>query len=92
MMDSTQYEKKRKQRRNRLYTILASIMMLFNVILFIFEGNIFRGLLSFVIFIIVLYYHSKEKMWAMFFIRMIVFIHLILLMIIIVVSLIELVM
>ncbi|MGE7954885.1 hypothetical protein [Lysinibacillus xylanilyticus] len=88
----TQYEQKRKQRKNRVYTILASIMMLFNVILFIFEGNIFRGLLSLVIFLIALYYHSKEKVWAMFFIKMIVFIHLILLMIIIIVSLVELVM
>ena len=88
----TQYKKKRKQSRNRVYIILASIVMLFNVILFIFEGNIFRGLLSFVIFVSALYYHSKEKMWAMFFIRMIVFIHLILLIIIIIVSLEELVM
>lgn len=66
-------------------------MMLFNVSFFIFEGNILRGLLSFFIFVIALYYHSKEKMWAMFFIKMIVFIHLILLMIIVIVSLVELV-
>ena len=83
----TQYEKKRKQRSNRVYTILASIMMLFNVILFIYEGNIFRGLFSLFIFVIALYYYSKEKIWAMFFIKMIVFIHLILLMIIIIVEL-----
>lgn len=88
----TQYEEKRKQRRNRVYTILASIMILFNVILFYFEGNIFRGLLSLFIFVIALYYHSKEKIWAMFFIKMIVCIHLILLMIIIIISLVELVM
>lgn len=87
----TQYEKKRKYRRSRVYTILACIMMLFNVSLFIFEGNILRGLLSFLIFVIALYYHSKEKMWAMFFIKMIVFIHLILLMVIVIVSLVELV-
>ena len=88
-MHSTQYEKKRKQRRNRLYTILASIMMLFNVILFIVEGSIFSGLFSFVLFVIALYYHSKEKIWATFYIKMIVFMHLTLLLVMIVVSLIE---
>ena len=88
-MYSMQYEKKRKQSRNRLYTILASIMMLFNVMLFIFEGSIFSGLFSFVLFAIALYYHSKEKMWATFYIKMIVFMHLTLLLIMIVVSLIE---
>lgn len=87
----TQYEKKRKYRRSRVYTTLACIMMLFNVSFFIFEGNIFRGLLSFFIFVVALYYHSKEKMWATFFIKMIVFIHLILLMVIVIVSLVKLV-
>ena len=87
----TQYEIKRKQKRDRIYSILASFLMLINVSLFIFEGNVYRGIFSLVLFLIVLYFNSIERIWAMFVIRIIVFIHLILLIVIIIVTLLDLV-
>ena len=87
----TPYEKKRQQKRDRIYSILASFMMLINVSLFIFEGNVYQGIFSLVLFLIVLYFNSKERIWAKFIIRIIVFLHLILLIVIIIVALLDLV-
>lgn len=74
-----QHEVKRKEKIYRIYVILFIISVLINVVLFFVEGRILRGIVSLLVFSIVLHYGLRKKVWAGLIVKCMVWIQLVLL-------------
>ena len=74
-----QHEVKRKEKIYKAYVILFIISVLINVVLFFVDGSILRGIVSLLVFSIVLYYGLRKKVWAELIVKCIVWMHLVLL-------------
>ncbi|CAK6478375.1 hypothetical protein BFRIG_04730 [Peribacillus frigoritolerans] len=74
-----QHEVKRKEKIYMAYVILFIISVLINVVLFFVDGSILRGIISLLVFSIVLYYGLRKKVWAELIVKCIVWMHLVLL-------------
>ena len=70
------------QRKEKIYVTLFILSVLINVVLFFIDGSILRGIVSLLVFTIVLYYGLRKKVWAALIIKYMVWIHIVLLFII----------
>lgn len=70
------------QRKEKIYVILFVLSVLINVVLFFVDGSILRGIISLLVFTIVLHYGLRKKVWAALIIKYMVWIHIVLLFII----------
>lgn len=76
-----QHEVQRKEKIYKVYVILYVISGLINVALFFVDGSIFRGIVSLLLFFIVLHYGLRKKVWAELIVKCMVWIHIVLLLI-----------
>ncbi|WP_409304957.1 hypothetical protein [Peribacillus sp. SCS-155] len=80
-----QFEKEaqRKEKTYKIYVVLFVISALINVILMFTNDSILRGVVSLLLFSIILYHGLKKKDWAELIVKFVVWIHIFLLLIII---------
>ncbi len=74
-----QHEVQRKEKIYKVYVILFIISVLINVVLFFVDGSILRGIVSLLVFSIVLHYGLRKKVWAGLIVKSMVWIHIVLL-------------
>lgn len=81
-MNQFQQEEQRKEKIFKVYVVLFVIFILINVILFFLEGSILRGIITLLIFSIVLYYSLQKRTWADLIVKWMVWLYVALLIII----------
>ncbi|PHD72454.1 hypothetical protein COF64_20755 [Bacillus sp. AFS043905] len=74
-----QNEVQRKEKIYKVYVILFIISILINVVLFFVDGSILSGIVSLLVFSIVLHYGLRKKVWAGLIVKGMVWIHIVLL-------------
>jgi len=77
-----EYEIKRKEKIYKNYIILYMISALINLSLFLIDGEILRGICSFLFVLIILNFGLRKKAWAIWIIKYMVWINIIALIII----------
>ena len=81
-MYQSQQEVQKKEKQYKVYVILFIILTLANIILYFVGGSILRGLVTLLVFAVVLYYGIKGEFWAQLIVKVMVWIYIIVLVII----------
>jgi hypothetical protein len=81
-MYQSQQEIQKKEKQYKVYVILFILFTLINVILYIVEGSIIRGIVTLLVFAIVVYFGLQKKFWAEVLIKFMVWIYVIIIIII----------
>lgn len=71
-----------KEKIYKIYVILFIILTLLNIVLFVVEGSIIRGIITLIVFSVVLYYGLQKIYWAEIIIKYMVWVYIVIIIII----------